>query len=344
MSPLLDRQRRGVVLGAIRIGTTVQSDGKTRPVKLDTFRLTSPDRVKLDAASALYGGEVKPWRPQDRGGQQYEVVTTVDRLPVRVPPGEPVAQMYELWSGSPVVRQRLCDGQRDAMSGQTCLCPASLSERRERAAFGHACKPVTRLSLILAELPGLGVWQLTSTGDYAADELASVAEMLRQSEAAGVMLPATLRLEQRESRGSGKVHHFAVPVLDVGATLAALERGDFTPAGVLTAQGEPRRALASGGAEQAPDAPTPPLAEAERHDTPPAETSASEHREWPDSPQAAANKARELDNPEHVRALGAYCGRQGWMGAETYVQDAEGIIETLESLLSARLAALRATV
>lgn len=334
MSPLLDRQRRGVVLGSIRIGTTVQSQGKTRPVKLDTFRLTSPDRVKVDAASALYGGEVREWRPQGRtaGGVQYEVVTTVDRLPVRVPPGEPVQQMYEQWGG---VRQRLCDGITEVMSGTTCRCPADLMERRNLAADGHACKPVTRLSLILADLPGLGVWQLTSTGDYAADELASVAELLRKSEAAGVMLPAVLRLEQRESRGSGKVHHFAVPVLDIGASLAALESGDFTPAGALTSHAEQRRAIGAGQA-----APQPAQGGAQRHAAPPTEPVAPE--DYPDTAQAVADEARICTDEGRLRRLGGWARDHGWLGEDTWV-DVDGILEPLDGLLRARLDAVLAS-
>jgi hypothetical protein len=335
VSPLLDRQRRGVVLGSIRIGTTVKSEGKVRPVKLDTFRLTSPDRAKVDAASALYGGEVKPWQPQERrGGQQYEVVTTVDRLPVRVPPGEPVEQSYELWNGRPVVRQRLCDGFLDRMSGGPCRCPSDLMERRDSATFGNACKPVTRLSLILADLPGLGIWTLTSTGDYAADELASVAEMLRQSAAAGIMLPATLRLEQRESRGSGKVHHFAVPVLDVGASLAALESGDFTPAGVLTAHAEQRRAIESGAG--APASSTPPSS-GPGHDQAAAPAPLPG---WPTDPQGVARSAVETADAQRVRELGGYARDRGWLTDDTWVDPGDGILEPLESVLRHRLDAL----
>lgn len=338
MSPLLDRQRRGVILGSIRIGTTVLSKGRMRPARLDTFRLTSPDQEKVNAAATLYGGEVKPWRPQERGAQQWEVVTTVDRLPVRVPPGEPVVQHYEQWSGTPVVRQRLCDGFLDRMSGTTCLCPPNLMERRRLAADGHACKPVTRLSLILADLPGLGVWQLTSTGDYAADELATVAEMLRRSEAVGVMLPATLRLEQRESRGSGEVHKFAVPVLDVAASLAALESGDFTPAGALTARGEPRREL-EGGTEQ--PAPTPPVAP-----TPPSEPPVAET--YPETGQGVADEALKSTDVDRVRRLGGWARDHKWIGPdapeEVWVADSNGILEPLESLLRHRLDDLGANV
>lgn len=311
--PLLDRQRRGVTLGAIRIGTRVtatKQGGGTflKPVKLDTFRLTSPDRHKIDAAAELYGGEVKPWKPDERAGQQWEVVTTVDRMPVRVPPGEPVSQAYELWRGT---RQRLCDGFRESMKGGTCVCPPDLMERKRLAAEGGACKPVTRLSLVLADLPGLGVWSLTSTGDAAADELASVAELLRQSAAAGMMMPATLRLEQRESRGSGEVHRFAVPVLDVGASLLALESGQV-----------PLAVAATPVARAIEQAPPPALEGTIETPTPPG---------MPATAQAVADHAKTLTTPDDVKRLGGYARDRGWMNARVYGPD--GLDAQLENVL-----------
>lgn len=325
--PLLDRQRRGVVLGSIRIGTKVtatNAQGRTyeRPEKLETFRLTSPDRHKIEQAAELYGGDVRPWTPgENRGGQQWEVVTTVDRMPVRVPPGEPVAQAYELWGGRPVVRQRLCDGYRESMRGGTCVCPPDLMERKSLAAEGNACKPITRLSLVLADLPGLGVWSLTSTGDSAADELAAVAEAIRRSEAAGMMMPATLRLEKRESRGSGKVHHYCVPVLDVAASLTALESG-YVPKPELT---QPVRAQLTA----APTAPAPPVVEGSVAAPRPAGLRDA---------QAVADAARLAPTPDDVKRLGALAREHGWLS--TYVADAEGVQEPLENLLYARLEAV----
>lgn len=329
--PLLDRQRRGVVLGSIRIGTrvtAVNAQGREyqRPEKLSTFRLTSPDVHKINAAAELYGGEVKPWTPgETRGGQQWEVVTTADQLPVRVPPGMPVEQQYELWAGRPVVRQRLCNGFTESMRGGTCVCPPDLMERKSLAAEGKACKPTTRLSLILAELPGLGVWTLTSTGDSAADELAAVAETLRLSELAGVMMPATLRLEQRESRGSGKVHHYAVPVLDVGASLAALESG-YVPAAPAIGSGTQRQLTA---AAESPAADVIEGSVAERPGT------AASGSAPPTTAQETADRAREATTIALVQRLGAYAREKGWL--DEYVADADGVQEPLENALYAAL-------
>ncbi len=288
-------------------------NGKSRPEKLDTFRLTSPDQVKVEAAAALYGGEVRPWKPNDNSGQQWEVVTTVDRLPVRVPPGDPLHQAYEMWTST---RQRMCDGITERMKGTPCVCPADLMARKQ-AASGNppaACKPVTRLSLILADLPGLGVWQLSSTGDSAADELAATAELLLAAELQGVMLPATLRLEQREARGSGTLHRYAVPVLDVAASMVELESGTFTPAAAIT-DGRDRPAL-----PQAPTPPAPPVVPLPLPETVTA--------------QDLADLGRDATHPDHLRQLRIHARQVGWL--EEYVDGPDGVAEPLDNVLYAR--------
>lgn len=322
MSPLLDRQREGVRLGAIRIGIKVVKNGKTRPEKLSTFRLTSADRVKIEAAAALYGGEVKPWKPNDNAGQQWEVVTTVDRIDVRVPPGQPVQQDYELWTST---RQRLCDGITERMKGLACQCPADLMERKEAAKSGDACKPITRLNLILADLPGLGVWQLSSTGDAAADELASTADFLQRAGASGVMLAAVLRLEQRESRGSGELRRFAVPVLDVAASMLQLETGDFTPAGLL-GNGQPQQG------QRTIEGAAPAAAVPRQITQPPAEEGVAP-LPLPDdlNSQKLADIARTATHKDQVRALKIHARNVGWL--DEFVVDAEGISEPLDNAL-----------
>ena len=316
--PLLDRQRQAVVLGAIRIGTQVRgNNGKMRPEKLSTFRLTSPDAAKIEAAAALYGGEVRPWKPSENAGQQWEVITTVDRMAVRVPPGEPVEQDYTLYGGRPVVRQRLCDGFTERMRGGTCQCPPDLMDRKRLAAEGQACKPTTHLSLILADLPGLGVWRLTSRGDAAADELAATAELLRRSEVVGVMLPATLVLEQRQSTGSGEVHKFAVPRLDVGETLAALEAGTYQRAGIAA------------GREQVALPPSPPVEPVEP--LPPPVGAVAD-------PAALSALAGQAATPDEVKALRAEAKRRDWLGE--HVPGSDDVWEPLENVLYERYCAL----
>jgi hypothetical protein len=217
---ILNLQRRSRELGRIRIGqqVAVGTAGKTRPTKLDRFRLTSASRALLDKAAALYGGEVIEWI--NGGVTQYEVITTATRLPVLVPP-QPVSQYYELWSGGGC--QRRCDGETELLTDKACLCSPDPEERE--------CKPTTRLNVVLRDVEGVGVWRLETHGYYAATELPSTAEFLAKG---GGYIAGWLSLEERLIKRAGQTRRFMVPILEVDITPAALMAGDSPPA-VLSA-------------------------------------------------------------------------------------------------------------
>ena len=218
--PLHDLVPRFRELGRLRTGHLVDAgDGKTRPAKLGTWRLTSPAQALVEAAATLYGGEAREWTGAPGEGKQFEVITDTDTLAVVLPPGTPLSQSWELWSGGGC--ERRCDGQRQ-VSGQPCACPADLEQRRIAGSRGKACKPTSRLTVMLPELDDLGVWRLESHGYNAAVELGGTAGVLSAALAHGRMVPARLRLEQRTAVNDGKTHHFAVPVLEVVANLGAV--------------------------------------------------------------------------------------------------------------------------
>ncbi|MBM3526033.1 MAG: hypothetical protein FJX57_24045, partial [Alphaproteobacteria bacterium] len=208
---IIDLQRRLVQVGAIRIGTTVETDKKTRggkavrrPVRLETFRLTSADHLRLDAAAELYGGQVVEW---DQRPGEFELVTEARELDVMVPPGQTISQWWELWgqraANGPIECLRRCDGQTEHLNDSPCKCPI-YDERAELAKDGKACKPTTRLSVILPRVPGIGTWRLVSHGVYAAIELAGVAEFLEGATARRAIVPARLRIDQRRAVRGGK--------------------------------------------------------------------------------------------------------------------------------------------
>lgn len=212
---LIDLQRRIAEVGRIRIGQKVPtSSGKSRPGKLSTFRLTSPDRNRIAAAADLYGGTVAEW--QAPSGKQWEVVTDTDSIPVIVPPtAMAFSQAYEQWAGGGC--QVRCDGAWDSISDKPCHCDP---DERE-------CKPHTRLSVMLRDVSGLGVWRIDTSGYYAAVELAGAVEIIGMvAQAGGGLLPASLRLEQRSVKRPGEGRRdFAVPVLDIEVTPAQLVAG-----------------------------------------------------------------------------------------------------------------------
>ena len=222
---IIDLQRRLAEVGRIRIGQQVPigNTNKTRPTKLTTFRLTSPDPARITAAATLYGGTPEPW--QAPAGPQHEVVTDATVLPCIVPPTDlGFSQWYELWSGGGCLRR--CNGRDATYSDGTnmieggCQCDP---DRRD-------CQIHTRLSVMLRDLPGLGLWRLDTQGWNAALELQGAVDVLQMAAGAGTMLPAQLRLEQRMSKQAGQTtKRFAVPVLDVEITPAQLVSGVQSP-------------------------------------------------------------------------------------------------------------------
>ncbi len=241
---ILTLQRRLRELGRIRTGVKVaRGNGKSRPAKLETFRLTSASRDLLEAAAAIYGGEVRAWPD----GDGWELVTTVDALDIVIPPGDSMTQFYELWAGGGC--QRRCDGVTELLTMEPCVCPADQDERRTLAAEGRACKPTTRLNVILPLVPDMGVWRLESHGYYAAVELAGTADFLARATAEGRLIPARLRLDQRESkRPNQPVMRYAVPVIELPQTRIAefMPTLNAAPEVPALASGQPLRALPAG--------------------------------------------------------------------------------------------------
>jgi hypothetical protein len=223
-----------VEAGRIRAGDT----GPTgRPRKLDKWRLTSKDRVRLQAAAVLWGGEVKEWEGRDG---EYELYTDTAELPIMLLPETEPSLYYEMWTRGGC--QRRCDGQHELLSDSPCLC----GEDRE-------CKPHLRFPVLLPDLKGIGSWLVQSTGWNAANEIPGAVSLLTRATAQGVLIPARLRLEQRVEVKGGQTHRFAVPVIDVDisfrdllGTQAALLGGETAsreqaalPAGYIPIEARP---------------------------------------------------------------------------------------------------------
>jgi hypothetical protein len=260
--PILDIQRRGQQIGRIRIGQQVavikdgKDTGKTRPARLDTFRLTTGSRHEAAAIAELLGGEVREWNGE------WEVITSRDEISVMVPPRDQViSQWYEMWNKGGAIRR--CDSRREQISGGPCLCPhADDHEDREavdRAALRRAdlarmsppqaCKLATRISVMIPDLPGLGVFRLDTSSYYAATEIGDAAALLQAARDRGVFLPAILRIEQRTRVAGGQTKKFPVPVLEVLSTFRQIATGQLDGAGIAAqlppAPGQ-SRAIAAG--------------------------------------------------------------------------------------------------
>lgn len=223
--PILDIQSRFRELGRIRTGRKVPTKNhRLRPEKLARFRLTSPWRHLVEQAAERFGGTPAPW---DNGGaEEWEVIVEADTLPVVVPPGEILEQWYELWTGGGCARR--CDGVNQVLAAKPCACPKDPLERQELAADGKACKPTTRLRVMIPDVSDLGTWRLESHGFHAAAELGGAAGLVEAATRRGAMIPADLRLQAREGvrRPGQQTRKFFVPTLSfrgaLGPTLEAL--------------------------------------------------------------------------------------------------------------------------
>lgn len=204
-------------IGRIRMGEKNKSG---YPTKLKTFRLTSNDRKVLEAAAALYGGSVAEWKDAPDEGM-FQVVTAASELDILVPRSlRSVSQAWELWQGGTC--ERRCDGRTEELSGSECICGP------DRGSSDDLCDIVTRLSVILPRIPGLGVWRLDTGGWNAATTIPSTLDLLLALDQRP-MVPAVLRAVQASSKArdpkTGKVetHRFVRAQLDApGITIGQL--------------------------------------------------------------------------------------------------------------------------
>ena len=224
--PILELQQRLREIGRIRLGySTPNADPKKRdiPHKSDHLILTSSDRTALEHAAQLYGGKVKPW---DKTPGQFTLTIEATELPVIVSP-IPVDQWLEQWSAGGCSHR--CDGCTNTITDEPCSCDRDNPTDPK----AHPCKPVTRVSLMLPEIQGLGVWRLESKGYYAASELPTSVDLLREGAKRGAHIPATLAIEQRTVVRNGTTKKFPVPVLRLRMALSNM----------LSIQGQERPAL-----------------------------------------------------------------------------------------------------
>jgi hypothetical protein len=159
------------------------------------------------------------------------VYSTVNRLPVLIPPRDAVSQWYELYAGSKC--QRRCDGVTEQKSDRPCMCDP---ENRD-------CAITTRVNVMLRDVPALGQWLLISKGYHAAVTLPPAAELLAQ---AGGYVAGWLGMEEKTAIVKDKPARFKVPTLDVEITPAALMAGQITGGTAEVAKGPERVAITGG--------------------------------------------------------------------------------------------------
>jgi hypothetical protein len=266
-SPIAGLSFRFRELGRLRMGQKVPArNGRTRPEKLETFRLTSTDPHLIKRASDLYGGKPGWWddapgwnADKQTGVRQAQVVVEAAAIPVKVPGELSWSQAMEAWTAAKCIRR--CNG--DAMdTGEPCKCREEMDEGRPAI-----CKPYSRVNLILPELPGWGFWRLETHGWEAAREFIPMVVMAARF---GPDETYRLRIDPRSKKGEDEqgrpvTYQFGVPVLDT----------DRTPAELFSRQADQL-------AIESPDQPSGPAAATPRGATGPDTTSSP-----PDEPASA---------------------------------------------------------
>lgn len=242
--PIAERRTRAPEHGRIRIGTKQGN----RPVKLSTFRFTSPDADTIRKIADLYGGEAKPWNDPGHPGQ-WEVITESNSIPVIFPANATNEQRYELWGkkgGKAGVRKvRSCDGtvciiERDTPDGpepeeHPCLC---------RAAAKMECKLMTRLNVVLRDLPYGGTWTYSTTGEIAGDTLPASIELFQKLQQGG-MTVGVLRIASTKHAEYGTIYYVTAGA-DVSLTEIAAGAASLTSYALAQAPAPTAPALAAG--------------------------------------------------------------------------------------------------
>lgn len=317
-----DLQRRSLPLGEIRIGTSKPVPGKNyrQPVRLETFRFTTGSELIAEKVAAKYGGTVAPWS-QRKG--TWEVITDRAALDVWVPArGTPVDTYMELWDGPR--RLRRCDGLTEQLSDKPCMCPqpddddpaSILRARDERKRLAglrppQACKPLTRISVTIPDLPGMtGTFRLNTGSENAAVETADSGEAMQIAREGGVYLPAVLRIHWRVRAADGKP--YPVPVLQIGLSMRQIAAGELPagPTGLLAQlKGTPvpeQRALPPALADQPDPGDVPPPEDAGERIGDLAAMLTTEE----DAAQRIADLAGLATTGDDVNKLVAQCKRQ----------------------------------
>lgn len=191
---------------------------------------------------------------------------------------------------------------------------------RALAADGKACKPTTRLSVVLPDVPGLGVWRLESHGWNAAHELGTTAEFLARLMEARTYVPAIMRLERRRQVSGGRTREFVVPVLTLRETVRSMIEGPTS--GRIELPPPPPRALALEAAKK--PAAAEPVEEGPEGPLPAGD---------PGTPQEMAAAVAVCGDRARVDVLGRAARKAGWMDdfvLSRYAPNPDEAIELVE--------------
>lgn len=223
---ILTLQRQARELGRLRTGYTDTSGAKSRPVRSNTWILTSHSEDYIRAAAIEFGGTVEKWQPLGSGAAQWRVITEQVAIDAIMPPGDPLSQTNEMWSGGGC--QRRCDGITEQLSDSPCLCLAQHGDAWHERPKGTVCAATTRLNVILPDMPDVGIYRVETHSFYAANEIAATVDLIRNATGGNAAVPIRLRIEQRQRVANGQTKKFPVVVVELrGATAGQILGGQI---------------------------------------------------------------------------------------------------------------------
>ncbi|MFC6081067.1 recombination directionality factor [Sphaerisporangium aureirubrum] len=233
---ILTLQRQARELGRLRTGYTDTSGPKARPVRSQTWIVTSHAEHYVQAAAEVWGGTVEKWQPLGNGAEQYRAITEAVHLDAILPPGDPLSQAYEMWSKGGA--QRRCDGMTESLADRPCLCRQQFGDAFwETAPKDGACKVTTRLNVILPEMPDIGAWRVETHSYYSANEMAAAVDVLKGSIGEAALIPVRLRIEQRTRVAKGRTKQFPVVAVELrGGTAGQVLAGSVSTVAVGSGQ------------------------------------------------------------------------------------------------------------
>lgn len=249
-------------LGRIRLGQKVTKTGRngeyTAPEKLREFRFTSPHKHLIEALAEKHGGEVVECDPTTALKGQWEVVTDATQLNAIILTSHDASQWMEFYNQKDGCIRRCNqirmvnpadartkskipsdpDEQEEASAWESpCLCERLRAEAEAGGpAFDESkqgCKAVTRLSVFLPHIPGLGTWRLETKGEYAKSGIPDAIAFIKQFLPPDVAwIPVTITLELRKEKvtqADGKVidAEFVVPVITTPFSMGDMVSGQL---------------------------------------------------------------------------------------------------------------------
>lgn len=226
---ILSMQAQLKELGRLRSGLYDVSGRKGRPARSETWILTSHAQHYVQAAADAWGGSVEKWQPQGGGAAQWRVITEQITLDAILPPGDPLSQALELWSGGGCKRR--CTGVTEMLSDSPCICQSKFGAQFHEQPAGTVCSATTRLNVLLPDMPDIGQWILVTHSWYAAMEIAGAVDLIKAAVGHEATIPIRLRIEQRQRKSDGQTKKFQVIVVES----RGLNTGDLLNGSVVKA-------------------------------------------------------------------------------------------------------------